>query len=302
MEAKLLNPLEEQLCLTQPDSEPEPYILTREEEEIVIANELETIKKNKTWKMADMKIHPEQILLKLAAIDWDKEIDKTEILKRANSSRHYEIWEKEQRVKDKEEAIKKREELKKRCDAKYIFNLISWTSKNTFGKQLIVHDDNKKLITTLCFFLSNDERFESELGYSFKKGLLIRGVAGLGKTHLVQCASLNELNPVLVLSMIDITDWVKDQGEYIMDLKENKIIYLDDVGTEEPVVNHFGTKISYFKNFIELTYLKTTSFNRLIISTNSSFLEIEEKYGFRVRSRMREMFNIIDVAGKDMRK
>jgi len=78
-------------------------------------------------------------------------------------------------------------------------------------------------------------------------------------------------------------------------------LYLDDVGTEEPIVNHYGTKINWFKNFIEMYYLKNKPFNKLIISTNNSFDEIESKYGFRVRSRIKDMFNIIDVQGKDMR-
>ena len=48
-------------------------------------------------------------------------------------------------------------------------------------------------------------------------------------------------------------------------------------------------------------YLKNKPFNKLIISTNNNFDEIESKYGFRVRSRIKDMFNIIDVRGKDMR-
>jgi len=76
---------------------------------------------------------------------------------------------------------------------------------------------------------------------------------------------------------------------------------LDDVGTEEHTVNHYGTKISFFKNFIEKYYLQNKTYEKLVVSTNNSFNEMEEKYGFRVRSRIKDMFNIIDVTGKDMR-
>ena len=47
--------------------------------------------------------------------------------------------------------------------------------------------------------------------------------------------------------------------------------------------------------------MKDLPFNKLIISTNNSFDELESKYGFRVRSRLKDMFNIIDVDGKDLR-
>jgi len=304
MEKEILQPLAllaKRLNLTDP--EPEEYILTREEEDKRISYEIDQKKIHKAYRLREFGLSEQDILIKLSEIDWEKEIDRKGILRQANSSKHQNIWHSNQRVVEKENEQKRYKELSERCSAKYMFNLMKWTSENEHGKKLIVNDDNKFFITALCYFLSNDERFEKELGFSFKRGLLIRGISGLGKTHLVRCVEKNELNPILVLSMIEITDEIKDQGEYEIRLGNNKIIYLDDVGTEEPIVNHYGTKISFFKNFIELVYLKNQhkTFNKLIISTNNSFSEIEEKYGFRVRSRVKDMFNIIDVVGKDMR-
>ena len=177
---------------------------------------------------------------------------------------------------------------------------MAWTSKNVYGKTLIVNDDNKKIITALCFFISSDPRFETVLGYSFKKGLLIRGISGLGKTFLVRCVKDNEIKPITILSMIEIAESVKSEGEFDIRLSD-KINYLDDVGTEQHIINHFGTKINFFKNFIETYYLNNRPFDKLIISTNNNFQELEDKYGFRVRSRLKDMFNVIDVTGKDMR-
>jgi DNA replication protein DnaC len=192
-------------------------------------------------------------------------------------------------------------DLKERCDAMYMFKLMKWTSQNEYGTPLIMNDQNKHFMAALCYFLSEDPRFETELGYDLNKGLLIRGISGLGKTHLVKCLQDNELNPVLILSMVEITETIRDTGEFQINLGGRKVVYLDDVGTEEATVNHFGSKISFFKNFVELVYLKNKVFNKLMISTNNSFQQIEEKYGFRVRSRMKDMFNVIDVKGEDMR-
>ncbi len=75
------------------------------------------------------------------------------------------------------------------------------------------------------------------------------------------------------------------------------------MGTEEPRIVHYGTTVTWFKNFIEQYYLvQRKNFSGLIISTNNDFDELEDKYGFRVRSRLREMFNIVDVEGNDMRE
>jgi len=201
---------------------------------------------------------------------------------------------------ENQEEVTKSVELQTRCNAKYFYNLMAWTSENVYRKKLILHDDNKPLIRAICFFFSRDERFETELKLDLNKGLLIRGVSGLGKTFLFRCIENNYVRPISIVSMIDISEEVKEEGYY--NLIRNHTIYLDDVGTEEPTVNHYGTKINWFKNFIEMYYLKNQLFNRLVISTNNNFDEIEAKYGFRVRSRMSEMFNIIDVTGKDMRK
>lgn len=299
MDTSLLSVLAKQLNLTSPNDQPDEYILTEDEEKKVIAFELEQAKKLKAWRFAQMGLNEFDIAQRMEGIDWEDYVNREEILQRANSNKTYDLWQKEQRKKDAEQETIKRKELQARCNAKYFFNLMSWNSKNRFGKQLIVNEDNKRLITAICFFLSNDGRFETELGYSFQKGLLIRGVSGLGKTFLVKCIADNELKPISIYSTIDINEELKQEGEY--EINTPNVLYLDDVGTEEPIVNYYGTKLSWFKNFIELYYSKHVVFNRLLISTNNNFKEMEDKYGFRVRSRIKDMFNIIDVTGTDMR-
>lgn len=291
--------LASRLNLTKPDDEPEEYILTKEEEDIVIRNAIEQKKKHKEWNLTDKGLSKEVVSTTISGIDWNERIDREDVLKTANSNKLYSIWHQQQREKDKANFLKQQGELLKRCDAKYFYNLMAWASENNYGKKLICHEDNTPLIKTICFFLSNDKRFETEMGYSFNKGLLIRGVSGLGKTFLLKCVSGNDLNPIDIISMVEISEKVKDEGSF--EIYTQGILYLDDVGTEEHIVNYFGSKINWFKNFIELYYLNNKPFDRLIISTNNNFQELEEKYGFRVRSRIKDMFNIIDVVGKDMR-
>lgn len=300
---KKIGSLVETLFKTNFEAEPEPYTLTPDEEVMAIENALLEAKRHRMWKLKGLAYTDEQIVQKINEIDWSKEIDKAAILKRCNSNKNYDTWQRGEREKEKQAAIARQKELAEKWTALTVYNFMKWTSENEYNRPLILNDSNRRLISALCFFVSGDERFETQLGFDFKKGLLIRGISGLGKTHLVQCIKKNELNPILILSMIEVSDQIKQDGEYQINLGDNKIIYLDDVGTEEATVNHYGTKINFFKNFIEMIYLRNEGkpFNKLMMSTNNSFDEIQDKYGFRVRSRMRDMFNVLEVSGEDMR-
>lgn len=286
------------LNLTEPDV---AWVLSKEEEKQIIAYAIDQKKKHYEWRLRDKDFTPAEIRSKMKEIDWPGQVDEKKLLRDANAAKEQNMWHMEQRASEKKADQERKAELIQRCTAAYMFKLMSWTSQNEYGTKLIVNDDNRHFITTLCYFLSNDPKFESELGYDPNKGLLIRGISGIGKTHLVRCLANNELNPIHILNLLEITDEIKDKGEYEIRIGDRKILYLDDVGTEEPTVKHYGTNISYFKNFIELVYLKNNSFSKLMISTNNSFAQMEEKYGFRVRSKCKDMFNVIDVKGDDMR-
>jgi len=295
-----LEMLAKRLQLTASNDEPEEYILTKEEEVEATNYAITRAKDAYQTKHLELGDRLIDIEVKISEINWEREVDIEYVLKNCNSNKLYQVWLKNKKEQERLDAIKKYEELKKKYTAKFIYNIMAWTSENVYGKKLVVNNWNRNLITTICFFISGDERFETELGYSFKKGLLIRGISGLGKTFLFNCVKTNELLPITIVSMVEISEEVKENGH--MQLPEYKgIIYLDDVGTEEATINHYGTKINFFKNFIEKYYLNNISYNRLIVSTNNSFSELEEKYGFRVRSRMKDMFNIITVDGTDMR-
>lgn len=293
--------LAKRLLLTNFEDETEEYILTKEEENKAIEHEVERLEKHYAWKMYDKGINSQaEIIGKLADIDLIDRIDVIAILERANSIKHHNMWQFKQRKKEKEDAERKQQELKEKWTANMVYRQIKWASQVQYGKPLIVNNDTMQIIKPLCFFISGDERFETELGYSFNKGICFRGISGLGKTFIVQCAAENEIHPISILSMLEIAADVKDDGEFNLPQGFSKF-YIDDVGSEEHIQNHYGTKINWFKNFIETFYLRSKQYNRLIISTNNTASQIEEKYGFRVRSRFKDIFNVIDVSGKDLR-
>jgi hypothetical protein len=276
------------------------YILTPQEEETVLRHKLQKEKSHIVWKWWDKGAKEGDIETKLAGTDFNKNFDREVVLQEANKRKHFAIESKQITKRELEKETEKWNELKLQCDANYMFNLMAKTSLHKFRKRLIVNSDTTLLIKVICFFLSSDERFEKELGFSLRKGLWIRGNYGLGKTYLMDCVKDNLLKPINIYSMVEISKVVKKEGDYQIDF--SKLIYIDDVGSEtDSNVKNFGTNINFFKDFIELYYLNNSKFNQLIISTNNDFDEIEYKYGSRVRSRVKDMFNVIDVTGKDLR-
>lgn len=284
------------------NSEPEPYVLTTQEEISAIEHAFSSLKKLMAWRLANIGFQEGMILEKLAAVDWEKEIDRDKILHTANSNKLRLLEEKKSLEIERERRKKERTELIRKCDAPYFLDLMKQNCSSQFDRYFQQDEDNKHMIVTICYFMSRDERFETELKFDLNKGLLISGVSGLGKTFLFELVKNNPLNPVKIISMIDVADAVKEEGFYHIQRRSERIVYLDDVGTEQATINYFGTKINWFKDFIEKIYPVKSSFKNLVISTNLNANDLEENYGSRVRSRMREMFNVINVHGKDRRR
>lgn len=291
-----LNKLAATLCLTE-TQKPEPYILTPEEEAKAIGNAIEREQKFMAWKMRRILKTEDEIWHKISLIDWNERIDRQKVLAQANAIKNQISWERSQREADKAREINRLKELSEYWTYGRVYKLMKYNSLHVFGKELDETDDNLPTIKALCFFIARDDRFATELKFDRLKGLLIRGPSDTGKTHLVRCVENNGLNPIHAITMLDVTKKVTEEGEYEINSQGKKIIYIDDVGTEEASVKHYGTTILWFKNYIETVYHRTKCYNHLIITTNLNFQELGDQYGFRVASRMREMFNVIDLKG-----
>lgn len=294
---KELHKLAERLSLTD-NQEPEPYILTPEEEEKAVAGAIDEAKKFMAWKMRRVLKTQDEILHKIALINWGEKINRQEVLARANTAKLQQQWQQDQRRDDREREINRLKELAAYWTYGRVYKLMKYNSMHVYGKELDETDGNLPAIKALCFFIARDDRFATELKFDRLKGLLIRGPSGTGKTHLVRCVEDNGLNPIHAITMLDVTEKVTEDGKYEINSQGKKFIYLDDVGTEEASVKHYGTTILWFKNYIETVYHRTKCYNHLIITTNLNFKDLEAQYGFRVARRMREMFNVVDMKGK----
>lgn len=280
-------------------SEPLCNILTPEERQAAIDWAITQEQKAYARRNASRMISESDLLQKISSQYWTKKIDVEKVVADANQRKH---WAMEDQKERDEREQKRREDLQKLAathTVNFFYNMIKAYFLDNYGK-FFIDDNNRHFIKAICLFFSNDARFETEMGYNPNKGLLIVGSAGLGKTKTIEAISRNMLNPVRIYSMIDISEEVREYGS--AEVFTGRTILLDDVGSEQEIVNHYGTKINWFKEFIESYYLHNKTFNRILITTNCGGEELQTKYGIRVRSRMREMFNVIELKGTDLRK
>jgi hypothetical protein len=275
-------------------------ILTEQEKADAVDWEIGKAKQNLIFRLTEKGMPLPSIELRIAQTDWNSTIDRAEVLAAANRRKHF-----RQLLADDQESRKvndyaKMVNLIQEWDARKFYETIKShfiTRLGTFKGHLW----QKDYIRAICLFLSHDARFMDEIGHSFEKGILVKGKSGLGKTEVIRAISANPIRPIKIISILDICDEVKENGFCELNTKER--ILIDDVGTEPEVINHFGTKVNWFKDFIEKYYLHANgNFSKLLITTNLNPDEFESRYGLRVRSRMREMFNVITLNGQDLRK
>lgn len=295
--------MEKQLKDLIPQS-PEPStvfadILTDQEKQSAIDYAIERAKSRYTVAMAGRGVSARKVVEKMETIDWMDRINVAELLETCNRNKHRAIDHQEFEAKRREEEKQKKQALIEKCNAGYFFSMIKHFFISNYGR-FDYDKNNEHYIKSVCFFLSNDKRFEADLRYSFKNGLFVQGTAGLGKTKVLEAVSDNPLYKIKIISMIQVSEAVKEHGSFEIDTRQ--IILLDDVGSEQETVNHYGTKINWFKDFIESYYLQNKIYSGLLVTTNCTGDEIEAKYGYRVRSRIREMFNQITLTGEDKRK
>lgn len=185
-----------------------------------------------------------------------------------------------------------------------------------YQKKWITTDENKQITMQLACYFAQDETFEEKEGYSLKKGILLAGGVGVGKTTLMQLFGRNPLSSFIIVPCRNIANEYVDYGNDMLDKYTSEYLpssdnpfqhntfglCFDDLGTETRKRN-YGNELNVLEEIILTRYeRRQTLQNKTHITTNLTGDSIGEMYGERVRSRMREMFNIIVFDGsKDMR-
>lgn len=170
----------------------------------------------------------------------------------------------------------------------------------------VVDIHNRKIVKLLCRYFTKDKKFEEIDGFSLSKGLMLYGDVGCGKTYLMKLFSSNMNGSYVFIPCNNVAVKYSDDGydgikKYFQPLKltvdafghKSYGICFDDLGTEK-AKKHYGNAANVMEEIILDWYQRFNAQpERLHLTTNMSVSEIEAAYGTRVRSRMREMFNVI---------
>lgn len=195
-------------------------------------------------------------------------------------------------------------------------NCIQFLEK--MGRKMInpefkVHAEDYEIIFKLLVYFIKDSAGAEKHCISFRKGILLTGPVGCGKTSLMTLFRfyLQDSHRHIVKSCRTISFEFIQEGYSVIQKYSNhsfnqdipKTYCFDDLGTEN-TLKYYGNDCNIMAEILLSRYDYFISRNMLThLTTNLNSSEIEDLYGIRVRSRLREMFNFIafDKNAKDKR-
>lgn len=180
--------------------------------------------------------------------------------------------------------------------------------RQKYGSQFSLNQNDRDVLHKLISYaISSEEQCEIH-GLDLKKGILLTGPVGCGKTSLMTLlpAFMYQFQKYPVKSTREISaEFQKDGFEVIHNYgRRQKPICLDDLGVEQNS-KHFGNECNTIGEILLHRYDMHVNYGIVThATTNLNSEEIEKLYGSRVRSRLRSMFNLISfpASTKDKRK
>lgn len=183
-----------------------------------------------------------------------------------------------------------------------------------YGNHFKISEDDYPVIYKLIAYFMKDEATCHQHSIDLTKGILLSGPIGCGKTSLMNL--MKHITPTehkfSVKSCRDISfEFIQDGYEVIHRYSKGKLYEsnvrnycFDDLGTENNL-KYFGNECNVMAEILLSRYdLFISRKLQTHITTNLSASEIEKQYGNRVRSRLREMVNLIGFSrdAEDKRK
>jgi ABC-type iron transport system FetAB ATPase subunit len=186
------------------------------------------------------------------------------------------------------------------------WNAIIWlkaAGQKLYGDHFQIIDEDHEVICKLLAYFFQDELVASMFNLSLRKGILLTGPIGCGKTSLLSLMRYFEPtnSRFIVKPCRDVSfEFIREGYNTIQKYTHNSfksflpIVYcFDDLGAENNL-KLFGNDCNVMAEVLLSRYDLFVNRKLLThVTTNLSAGEIELIYGNRVRSRMREQFNLI---------
>jgi energy-coupling factor transporter ATP-binding protein EcfA2 len=198
-------------------------------------------------------------------------------------------------------------------DFVWCLNFFEKRGKELYGKKFFIREEDHDIIyKLLIYFLRNSQESE-KYNIDLDKGILLSGPIGCGKTALMRLMLFvpPPEHTYLIKPCREVSfEFIQEGYEVIyryskLSFKSDgpRIYCFDDLGVEQSL-KYFGNECNVLGEILLSRYdLFISSAMITHITTNLSAPEIENSYGNRLRSRMREMFNLFafDSQSKDKR-
>ena len=184
--------------------------------------------------------------------------------------------------------------------------VITWLEKKgveLYGNHFKILETDYPIVYKLIAYFLKDEPTCFQYGINLNKGILLTGPIGCGKTslmNLMKYLTATEhkffVKPCRDISFEFIQDGYQIIHKYSIGKlyqSEPRTYCFDDLGTENNL-KYFGNECNVMAEILLSRYdLFISKKLQTHITTNLSATEIEKHYGNRVRSRLRQMVNLI---------
>ncbi|MCD9015179.1 P-loop NTPase family protein [Parachryseolinea silvisoli] len=175
--------------------------------------------------------------------------------------------------------------------------------RKQFGRHFTIRRADYDLVRRLLVYFLADASQAAQLGIDLCKGIALTGPIGCGKTSLMSLMRLIPgpdrnftMKPTRDVSFEFIQDGYEVIHRYSrLSFHANgpRTYCFDDLGAEQ-ALKYYGNECNVMAEVILSRYEFYTAFKmRTHLTTNLKASEVDDMYGPRIRSRMREMFNLI---------
>ena len=205
-------------------------------------------------------------------------------------------------------------EIKTNYNYQEVINWLEAKGIKLYGNHFKILEADYPIVCKLIAYFLKDEPTCFQYGINLNKGILLTGPIGCGKTSLMNI--MKTLTPAehkfIIKPCRDISfEFIQDGYQIIHKYSIGKLYQseprtycFDDLGTENNL-KYYGNECNVMAEILLSRYdLFISKKLQTHITTNLSASEIEKQYGNRVRSRLRQLCNLIafDNLSKDKRK
>jgi hypothetical protein len=179
------------------------------------------------------------------------------------------------------------------------------------GQEWVTDKWNKNIINALCMYFAKDVGFEKiKEGFSLRKGIMLYGPYGCGKTAIMQAFTVNQNMSYRCVSVLKLDELYQIHGAPIIleysghseiSVEATSMFHqklggycFDDLGQERAESAHYANKTDVVGQILRHRYYSGLGHNYTHATTNATGQELAEIYPFLGQSgRLKEMFNFI---------